>query len=100
MKAYWVCVYEKIDNPEKLQEYAAKAKPAVEKFSGTNPRIMLQERSQKIVLGLNPKTCSGSDPTYGKDLRLLIQVKLRYSEVSVPQEHFMDSGYAGLDPKS
>ena len=34
MKAYWVCVYEKIDNPEKLKEYAVKAKPAVEKFSG------------------------------------------------------------------
>ena len=34
MKAYWVCVYEKIDNPEKLKEYATKARPAVEKFSG------------------------------------------------------------------
>ena len=34
MKGYWVCIYEKIDNPEKLKEYAIKAKPAVEKFSG------------------------------------------------------------------
>ena len=34
MKAYWVCVYEKIDNAEKLKEYAVKARPAVEKFSG------------------------------------------------------------------
>ena len=34
MKAYWVCIYEKIDNSEKLKEYALKAKPAVEKFSG------------------------------------------------------------------
>ena len=34
MKAYWVCVYEKIDNAEKLKEYAIKAGPAVEKFSG------------------------------------------------------------------
>tara|TARA_B100000902_G_scaffold207587_1_gene197669 strand:- start:350 stop:637 length:288 start_codon:yes stop_codon:yes gene_type:complete len=34
MKAFWVCIYEKIDNTEKLKEYAAKAKPAVEKFSG------------------------------------------------------------------
>ena len=34
MKAYWVCVYEKIDNEEKLKEYAVKAKPTVEKFSG------------------------------------------------------------------
>ena len=34
MKAYWVCVYEKILNEEKLNEYALKAKPGVEKFSG------------------------------------------------------------------
>ena len=34
MKSYWVCIYEKIDNTEKLKEYAIKAKPAVEKFSG------------------------------------------------------------------
>ncbi len=34
MKAYWVCIYEKIHNLEKLKEYATKAKPAVEKFSG------------------------------------------------------------------
>ena len=34
MKAYWVCIYEKIINPEKLKEYAIKAKPAVEKFFG------------------------------------------------------------------
>ena len=34
MKGYWVCVYEKINNVEKLKEYAIKAKPAVEKFSG------------------------------------------------------------------
>jgi uncharacterized protein (DUF1330 family) len=34
MKAYWVCVYEKIDNAEKLKEYAVKAKPTIEKFSG------------------------------------------------------------------
>ena len=34
MKGYWVCVYEKILNEEKLNEYALKAKPAVEKYSG------------------------------------------------------------------
>ena len=34
MKAYWVCIYEKINNAEKLKKYAVKAKPAVEKFSG------------------------------------------------------------------
>ena len=34
MKGYWVCIYEKIDNNEKLKEYASKAKPVVESFSG------------------------------------------------------------------
>ena len=34
MKAYWVCIYEKIINTEKLKEYALKAKPAIEKFYG------------------------------------------------------------------
>ena len=34
MKAYWVCIYEKINDSEKLKQYAAKAKPAVEKFFG------------------------------------------------------------------
>ena len=34
MKAYWVCIYEKIHNLEKLKEYAVKAKPAIENFSG------------------------------------------------------------------
>ena len=34
MKAYWVCIYDKIDNLEKLREYASKAKLSVEKFSG------------------------------------------------------------------
>ena len=34
MKAYWVCIYEKINDLEKLKAYALKAKPAIEKFSG------------------------------------------------------------------
>ena len=34
-KAYWVCIFEKINNTEKLKEYAIKAKPAIEKFTGT-----------------------------------------------------------------
>ena len=34
MKGYWVCLYEEIHNEEKLKEYALKARPAAEKFSG------------------------------------------------------------------
>ena len=33
-KAYWVCIYEEINNTDKLKEYAIQAKPAIEKFSG------------------------------------------------------------------
>ena len=34
MKGYVVCVYKDITNEEKLKEYAAKARVAVEKFKG------------------------------------------------------------------
>ena len=34
MKGYVVCVYKNISNEEKLNEYAVKAKVAVEKFKG------------------------------------------------------------------
>ena len=34
MKGYWVCIFEKINDKEKLKEYAVEARPAVEKFSG------------------------------------------------------------------
>tara|TARA_B100000427_G_scaffold209868_1_gene174890 strand:+ start:610 stop:897 length:288 start_codon:yes stop_codon:yes gene_type:complete len=34
MKGYWVCIYEKINNEDKLKEYAIKARAAVEKYSG------------------------------------------------------------------
>ena len=33
-RAYWVCIFEKINNTDKLKEYAIKAKPAIEKFTG------------------------------------------------------------------
>ena len=34
MKGYVVCVYKNITNEEKLKEYAAKARAAVEKYKG------------------------------------------------------------------
>ena len=34
MKGYVVCVYKSIDDKDVLKEYAAKAKPAVEKYKG------------------------------------------------------------------
>ena len=49
-KAYWVCIYEKINNLEKLREYAAKAKLAVEKFSG---RFIVRGGKNKTNEGIN-----------------------------------------------
>ena len=62
MKAYWVCVYEKIDNPEKLQEYAAKAKPAVEKFSG---KFLVRGGKNRTNDGIeSPRTIVVEFPNY------------------------------------
>ena len=62
MKAYWVCVYEKIDNPEKLQEYAAKAKPAVEKFSG---KFLVRGGKKRTNDGIeSPRTVIVEFPDY------------------------------------
>ena len=54
MKGYWVCIYEKIENPEKLKEYASKAKPAVEKFSG---KFIVRGGKNRTTEGINsPRT--------------------------------------------
>ena len=50
MKAYWVCVYEKIDNAEKLKESAVKARPAVEKFSG---KFLVRGGKNRKMMDLN-----------------------------------------------
>ena len=50
MKGYWVCIYEKIENTEKLKEYASKAKPAVEKFSG---KFIVRGGKNKTTEGIN-----------------------------------------------
>ena len=62
MKGYWVCIYEKIDNPEKLKEYASKAKPAVEKFSG---KFIVRGGKNKTTEGINsPRTVVVEFPDY------------------------------------
>ncbi len=50
MKGYWVCIYEKIDNAEKLKEYAVKAKPAVEKFLG---KFLIRGGKNRTNEGIN-----------------------------------------------
>ena len=66
MKAYWVCIYEKIGNPEKLKEYAVKAKPAVEKFSG---KFLARGGRTRTNDGINsPRTVVVEFPDYATAL--------------------------------
>ena len=62
MKGYWVCIYEKIDNTEKLKEYAIKAKPAVEKFSG---KFLVRGGKNRTNDGINsPRVVVVEFPNY------------------------------------
>tara|TARA_B100001769_G_C21727662_1_gene399937 strand:- start:198 stop:485 length:288 start_codon:yes stop_codon:yes gene_type:complete len=62
MKGYWVCIYEKIDNLDKLKEYAVKAKPAVEKFSG---KFLVRGGKNRTNDGINsPRTIVVEFPNY------------------------------------
>ena len=62
MKAYWVCVYEKINNAEKLREYAVKAKPAIEKFSG---KFLVRGGKNRTNDGIeSPRTVVVEFPNY------------------------------------
>jgi len=63
MKGYWVCIYETIDNPEKLREYALKAKPAVEKFSG---KFLVRGGKNRTNDGIDtPRIVIVEFPSYG-----------------------------------
>ena len=63
MKGYWVCIYETIDNPEKLKEYALKAKPAVEKFSG---KFLVRGGKNRTNDGIDtPRIVIVEFPSYG-----------------------------------
>ena len=62
MKGYWVCVYEKINNIEKLKEYAVKAKPAVENFSG---KFLIRGGKSRTNEGIDsPRTVVVEFPDY------------------------------------
>ena len=67
MKGYWVCVYEKINNLEKLKEYAIKAKPAVEKFSG---KFLIRGGKNRTNEGIeSPRTVVVEFPDYNTALK-------------------------------
>jgi len=67
MKGYWVCIYEKINNLEKLKEYAGKAKPAIEKFSG---KFLVRGGKNRTNDGVeSPRTVVVEFPDYGTAVR-------------------------------
>ena len=67
MKAYWVCIYEKIDNLEKLKEYAGKAKPAVEKFDG---KFLVRGGKNRTNDGIkSPRTVVVEFPDYNSAMQ-------------------------------
>ena len=62
MKGYWVCIYEKIDSDEKLKEYAIKAMPALEKYSG---KILARGGKSRTNEGIeSPRTVVIEFPNY------------------------------------
>ena len=85
MKAYWVCVYEKIDNAEKLKEYAIKAKPAVEKFSG---KFLVRGGKNRTNDGIeSPRTIVVEFPDYNTAVGC-------YDSTEYQEAHSILKGYA------
>ena len=85
MKGYWVCVYEKINNIEKLKEYAVKAKPAVENFSG---KFLIRGGKNRTNEGIESlRTVVVEFPDYNTALKC-------YDSKEYQEEHDILEGYA------
>tara|TARA_B100001113_G_C20790442_1_gene483619 strand:+ start:49 stop:336 length:288 start_codon:yes stop_codon:yes gene_type:complete len=84
MKGYWVCIYEKIDNLEKLKEYALKAKPAIEKFSG---KFLIRGGKNRTNEGIkSPRTIVAEFPNYNTALEC-------YDSKDYQEAHNILNGY-------
>jgi uncharacterized protein (DUF1330 family) len=84
MKAYWICIYEKIINTEKLKEYAIKAKPAVEKFSG---KFLVRGGKNRSNDGMeSPRTVVVEFPDYNTALEC-------YDSVEYQEAHNILEGH-------
>ncbi len=85
MKGYWVCMYEKINNAEKLKEYALKAKPAVEKFSG---KFLVRGGKSRTNDGINSvRTVIVEFPNYNTALEC-------YDSIDYKSAHDILNGHA------
>ena len=85
MKGYVVCVYKSIGNAEKLKEYAAKARVAVEKYKGKflirGGRFTTNEGDK------SPRTVVIEFPTYN-------EANLFYNSKEYQEAHDVLKGYA------
>ena len=85
MKGYWVCIYEKIHNEEKLKDYALKAKPAVEKYSG---KFLIRGGKNRTNDGINsPRTVVVEFPDYNAAIEC-------YDSKDYKEAHNILTGYA------
>ena len=85
MKAYWVCIYEKIDNAEKLKEYAVKARAAVEKYKGKF--LIRGGRSTSNEGDKSPRTVVIEFPSYD-------EANIFYNSKEYQDAHSILEGYA------
>ena len=84
MKGYWVCIYEKINDLEKLKAYALKAKPAIEKFSGN---FLVRGGKNRTNEGINtPRNVVVEFPDYNTALKC-------YQSVEYQEAHDILDGH-------
>ena len=84
MKGYVVCVYKSISNDEKLKEYAAKARDAVEKFKG---KFLIRGGESTINEGnKSPRTVVIEFPSY-KEANLFYNSKEYQEAHDVLKDH-------------
>ena len=85
MKGYVVCVYKSISSEEKLKEYAAKARAAVEKFQG---KFLIRGGKSTSREGeKSPRTVVIEFPSYD-------QANTFYQSKEYQEAHSILKGYA------
>ena len=85
MKGYVVCVYKNISNVDKLKEYAAKARVAVEKFKG---RFLIRGGKSISNEGeKSPRTVVIEFPSYDDANKF-------YNSIEYKEAHSILKGYA------
>ena len=85
MKGYVVCVYKSVSSEEKLKEYAAKARVAVEKYKG---KFLIRGGRSIVNEGIkSPRTVVIEFPSYDK-------ANLFYNSKEYQNAHNVLKGYA------